>query len=320
MFRKACELLLLSSLILAAFSPAQADDLNRELESRYANKVFVLRGFYSGFHLVYDASGMLSSYAQTGDWTSDGVVQVKEIHASRGKLSMRARRLLVSSKGSGFQFFRGSDQNESLNQKKWESLDIQAALPTTHPSLDQMVSLLARIFLTSQDRLADLVPEYWNPCVREGLEGKNVNCRFSPEIIAVPGIASRPTSSEPAAATESDSKPTGLQAESSIFPSELDTNGKYHIKPGITPPHQIYSPEPSFGEAARATKCQGTLTLALVVDTDGNPTNIRIVNPLGCGLDANAFLAVRTWRFAPAMKDGQAVRVPIQVQVDLRLY
>jgi len=96
--------------------------------------------------------------------------------------------------------------------------------------------------------------------------------------------------------------------------------GLYHVGGGVSPPRQIYSPEPEFSEEARKAKYQGTCTLALIVGIDGRPTDIHVVSSLGMGLDEKAIEAVRNWRFEPAMKDGHPVRVPIQVEVDFHLY
>jgi TonB family protein len=89
---------------------------------------------------------------------------------------------------------------------------------------------------------------------------------------------------------------------------------------GVTPPRPIYSPDPEFSEEARKAKYQGTCTLMIVVDTDGKPTNIRVVNSLGMGLDEKALETVRTWRFEPGQKDGHPVKVEMAVEVDFHLY
>ena len=53
---------------------------------------------------------------------------------------------------------------------------------------------------------------------------------------------------------------------------------------------------------------------------DGSTTNIRVIRPLGLGLDEKAIEAVKNWKFEPAMKDGHPVRVEIAVEVDFHLY
>ena len=57
-----------------------------------------------------------------------------------------------------------------------------------------------------------------------------------------------------------------------------------------------------------------------MVDTDGEPRNIRIAKPLGMGLDRKAVESVEKWRFDPAQRDGQPVAVEMAVQVDFHLY
>ena len=60
--------------------------------------------------------------------------------------------------------------------------------------------------------------------------------------------------------------------------------------------------------------------LWLVVSADGKPQQIKVQRQLGMGLDEKAIEAVRQWRFDPARKDGQAVPVMINVEVNFRLY
>jgi periplasmic protein TonB len=96
--------------------------------------------------------------------------------------------------------------------------------------------------------------------------------------------------------------------------------GLFHVGGGVSPPRQIYSPEPEFSEEARKAKYQGTCTLSLIVGVDGRASQIQVVSSLGMGLDEKAIEAVKNWKFEPAMKDGHPVRVPIQIEVDFHLY
>ena len=89
---------------------------------------------------------------------------------------------------------------------------------------------------------------------------------------------------------------------------------------GVSVPEVIYSPEPSFSDAARKAKFQGVVLLMLVVGRDGRPYNIRVRQSLGMGLDEQAIEAVKNWRFRPAILNGQPVAAQIGVQVDFHLY
>ena len=65
---------------------------------------------------------------------------------------------------------------------------------------------------------------------------------------------------------------------------------------------------------------QHELLVDVVVDAQGRPTNIRVANSLGMGLDEKAIEAARKWRFEPAMKDNHPVAVEIALEVDFHLY
>jgi len=95
--------------------------------------------------------------------------------------------------------------------------------------------------------------------------------------------------------------------------------GAFRIGGGVTAPVPIYKIEPEYSEEARKAKFQGTVLLAIVVDTDGLAKNIRVIRPLGMGLDEKAIEAVQKWRFRPGYKDGKPVPVMANVEVNFRL-
>ena len=96
--------------------------------------------------------------------------------------------------------------------------------------------------------------------------------------------------------------------------------GAYRVGGGVSAPKAIYAPDPEYSEEARKAKYQGTVVLWLVVDANGRPQQIRVQRALGMGLDEKAIEAVKQWKFDPAHKDGQAVPVMINVEVNFRLY
>jgi TonB family protein len=88
----------------------------------------------------------------------------------------------------------------------------------------------------------------------------------------------------------------------------------------IPVPHVISSPQPAYSEEARKAKIEGSVVLVLIVDEKGNPTNLRVINSLGMGLDEKAIEAVRGWKFEPALgKDGKPVAAKIAVEVSFHL-
>ncbi len=61
------------------------------------------------------------------------------------------------------------------------------------------------------------------------------------------------------------------------------------------------------------------MTLSVIVERNGLANDIKVVNSLDPGLDANAILAVKQWEFEPATKDGKPVRVSAMIEVNFRL-
>jgi TonB family protein len=62
------------------------------------------------------------------------------------------------------------------------------------------------------------------------------------------------------------------------------------------------------------------VVLWIIVDVQGNVTDIRVVKPLGLGLDEKAVETVRTWKFKPAMRNSVPVPVRVGVEVTFRLF
>jgi TonB family protein len=84
-------------------------------------------------------------------------------------------------------------------------------------------------------------------------------------------------------------------------------------------PEVRYQPEPAYSQEALAARQEGTVEIALIVALDGTPSDLRVVQPLGFGLDEKALEAVSKWRFAPALVNGQPAKVRAVVKVPFRL-
>ncbi|HLK22632.1 MAG TPA: energy transducer TonB [Bryobacteraceae bacterium] len=95
--------------------------------------------------------------------------------------------------------------------------------------------------------------------------------------------------------------------------------GAYRIGGGVSPPSVIQKVEPEYSEEARKAKFQGTVVLFVVVDEKGNPRDLKVIRPLGLGLDQKAIEAVEKWKFRPGMKDGKPVAVQATIEVNFRL-
>jgi TonB family protein len=87
----------------------------------------------------------------------------------------------------------------------------------------------------------------------------------------------------------------------------------------LRPPRMILRPPPGYSEEARKARPEGTVRLAGVVGVDGTLRDIRVVTPLGMGLDEAAIAAAQQWRFEPGMRGGVPVPVRVTLEINFRL-
>ena len=177
-----------------------------------------------------------------------------------------------------------------------------AAKQFTAERLAAAASMLRDLYVAAWIKSAEPVPDWHDQHPASAPSGSAHIAPGTPFEKTL--VVSSPSASANANAETSDS-----------FPGKI-------YRPGgeVSIPKLIYAATPSYSEAARKAKLEGIVILKLVVDEDGNPQNVRVVRPLGMGLDEKAVEAVRRYRFNPALKDGVPVPVEINVEVNFRLY
>lgn len=89
---------------------------------------------------------------------------------------------------------------------------------------------------------------------------------------------------------------------------------------GVSPPRCEYCPSPSYSDPARVAKFNGILAVVAVISPEGSVISVRIQRGAPFGLNQTAIQGVSTWRFQPAMKDGNPVTTAVPIEVSFRLY
>jgi TonB family protein len=98
------------------------------------------------------------------------------------------------------------------------------------------------------------------------------------------------------------------------------SDGTRKIGGGVQPPRLTHQVEPAFDEYARANKISGKCLINFIVGSDGEPSHLTILRPLGAGLDEEALKAVQQYVFAPALEDGRPVAVEINIEVNFQIF
>ena len=82
----------------------------------------------------------------------------------------------------------------------------------------------------------------------------------------------------------------------------------------------LRNPAPAYPTAARRNGEEGTVTLRVLVSTDGAPREVALERSSGSSsLDAAALAAVKTWRFTPARRAGEPQEAWVLVPIVFRL-
>jgi TonB family protein len=95
--------------------------------------------------------------------------------------------------------------------------------------------------------------------------------------------------------------------------------GPFRPGSGIEAPRLLREVKAEYTEDARRRNIKGDVVLEIVVRSDGNVGDVRVLQGLGGGLESRAIAAVRQWKFAPATRRGQPVDVLVEVAVEFTL-
>lgn len=86
-------------------------------------------------------------------------------------------------------------------------------------------------------------------------------------------------------------------------------------------PTCLYCPTAVYSDAATTAKLQGTVSLNVVISSEGRASKISVLRGLSCGLNPQAIEAVKQWRFRPATgADGKPEAVRQIIEVTFHLY
>ncbi|MGA3102368.1 MAG: energy transducer TonB [Terracidiphilus sp.] len=120
--------------------------------------------------------------------------------------------------------------------------------------------------------------------------------------------ANPPTPPQPPSASLAQSKPADPPAAASSAPAAPSAEH-------IAPPVAITQINPEYSLEARKNKISGICLVAFTVGADGIPRDVHVVKSLDPTLDANTVQAIETWKFQPAIKNGNEP-VPFDLTVE----
>jgi hypothetical protein len=124
--------------------------LEGELKQAYADHMVILRTYYSGERLRFDAMGLPLEAGAVGAWTTDGQILVQDLTLAPGAIRLRGQR-------QHFLFGLNGDLRHHNAGPVTVELELAAPLRTRADAARAM----ARVFLRSDEKAADFAPAYW---------------------------------------------------------------------------------------------------------------------------------------------------------------
>ena len=97
--------------------------------------------------------------------------------------------------------------------------------------------------------------------------------------------------------------------------------GVYQPGNGVTSPTVLREVKPQYTSEAMRAKVQGTVWIQCVVVPDGTCANAQVTKSLDrtFGLDEQALIAARQWRFKPGVRQGEPVPVLVTIELTFTL-
>jgi TonB family protein len=267
-------------------------ELEKTLRREYKDHILTLRKFYLGDKLSFDSSGKVIGSAEIGPWTVASQVRVKNLRVVDNGVELQGERIFLVS---------GSHDNfRSLFPVhcKWEGADAGLFEDTNQKPKSKELSHMRDITVSVL-----LEPEMMNENSAQGVLDK-IFLKPYEKLASVVDISWK-----------------GYLSRSDLT-GGIPVNSVAGLRVGgqVSEPKPLETPDPEYSDWARKAEYQGKLVLWLIVDRNGHTKDIRILKPLGLGLDEKAVSAVHLWKFDPALKGTQPVDVQINVDVSFELY
>lgn len=75
-----------------------------------------------------------------------------------------------------------------------------------------------------------------------------------------------------------------------------------------------------YTETARANRAMGNVVMSVILNSDGELSDLMVIRGLPYGLTANCIEALKKLRFTPAMRDGKPISIRTYLEFNFSLY
>jgi TonB family protein len=145
------------------------------------------------------------------------------------------------------------------------------------------------------------------------------NTTQAPDAKQIP-VAPKPVSFKTIPATTQASQPT---TDRDVAMTECATQAgavKYKPGAGMVPPKFLAVRFAEYPLKERNKLIQGDVDLCLIIGEDGVPTDVKIIKPLGYGLDENVLEVAKEWGFDSGIFNGKPTKMAVYAKIRFTPY
>jgi TonB family protein len=306
MFKPISILLLCLLANIASASTREAENALKEFEG----EVLILRHPLRDDSLRYDAEGKVLKGGPEESWTTHGALLIDRVELTPEKINIAGRRIFILFGKNGLVLLEFKRLKGRGNPPLSPSIKTEISLGQPVNSAEQARAVLSRVFALNTAGLFDSLPDFWRRFLAGHLRYDSSlkqdkefywNDRLEKRLIPVQSV--EPTTK---------SVPSDEGIEKPVFHMGKDDQ--------VKAPEAKFTPAPAYSGIAQYEKYQGIVVLNVVVASDGSVHNLRLLRPLGMGLDEIARDTVQTWRFRPATHNKETVAVEMNIEVAFDFY
>lgn len=111
----------------------------------------------------------------------------------------------------------------------------------------------------------------------------------------------------------------GMRVATLNAPSPLDPGLPRAGAPGVTTPQVVRRAYPSYSRAAMKARAQGVAKVEFVINADGSPGAVRVLEAPHPDLALASIDCVRKWLFTPPLKDGIPAAIVATMDLSFKL-
>jgi TonB family protein len=267
---------------------------------QFEGKILILRHPLQSDSQRYDAEGKVLKGGSEGPWTVYGGVLIEQVVVAPSKLQFTGQRILFLFKDQRFTLLKFQRLDDMRTPPFSPSMKMEITLNEPVNSAEQARAILNRVFALNTSDVLDSVSDFWRDLLKDSLIYDPL--QKQEEEFHWRQVTTRP-------------KPDDNSERGTISDNKVFRLGKE-----VKAPKPQYTPEPQFSEIARYERFQGTNVVNLIVDKTGAVQSIKLVRPLGLGLDDSARATIQKWRFHPGTRNGEPVAVELNVETGFHLY